>query len=160
MNPSAHSSSCITNNAAAAAPAGACQLRPVGSGAAADAGVLPLVLVVDDEPPLVAVLADVLEEAGYRVQWAHNGAEAIMCVLQEVPALLLLDVMMPEMDGWQCDRALRQAGFSIPTVFMSFEGAARSEARLRRAAGFLGKPFDFAVLVDLVERLVPRVRSR
>ncbi len=159
MDPSAHSRGCATTEAAPAAD-GARRLRPVSPGSAADAGALPLILVVDDEPPLVAVLADVLEEAGYRVQGAHNGAEAIMCVLQEVPALLLLDVRMPKMDGWECDRALRQAGFSIPTVFMSFEGAARSEARLRRAAGFVAKPFDFAVLVDLVARLMPPVRTR
>jgi CheY-like chemotaxis protein len=68
----------------------------------------PLILVVDDHDDSRAIGRVVLESGGYRVAEASTGCEAIKCVEAEVPDAILLDLILPEMDGWQVARELRQ----------------------------------------------------
>ena len=71
------------------------------------------------------------------------------------PTVVLLDVQMPVLDGWQTQAALREQRVDLPVVFMSAANRARHEAARHQAAGYLAKPFDITDLLDAVERFVP-----
>src|SRR5688500_4895322 len=82
--------------------------EPRHAAPAAPAGERPLVLVVDDEPLIREVLDDVLADEGFRVALATNGEEALAVLDAEMPALILLDLRMPVLDGWGFMRAYRE----------------------------------------------------
>jgi CheY-like chemotaxis protein len=112
------------------------------------------VLVVDDEPVIREVVADVLRDEGYAVASVGDGKMALDYLGRETPDLILMDVMMPGMDGRQAYVAMRSRPDlpNVPVVMMS---AAIDLARLDPSiAGYLPKPFDLDDLVDLVERLI------
>ncbi|HWH55299.1 MAG TPA: response regulator [Gaiellaceae bacterium] len=119
----------------------------------------PLVLIVDDDERVREYVRVNLEMNGYAVREAGSGEEGL-AVLEEVsPDLVLLDVMMPEVDGWEMLRRLqeRHGVGAIPVVMFSGkvdEGAAE-EATARGAQGFLGKPFDPQQLVEHAKQLLP-----
>ena len=108
------------------------------------------VLVVDDEPAIRYTVKDVLSEAGYRVATAEHGAQALVEVSRERPHVILLDLMMPVMDGWTF---LGQVGQDIPVVLMSATYNLRGSEPRPPVRGILPKPFDVAELVDLVAAL-------
>ncbi len=76
------------------------------------------ILVVDDEKRIVKLLRAYLEEANYRVVTASNGREALFVARYEKPDLVLLDLMMPEMDGWEFTRRFRQEG-NVPIIILT-----------------------------------------
>jgi excisionase family DNA binding protein len=127
-----------------------------GPGGGGQAG--PLVLIVDDDERVREYVRVNLEMEGYAVREAGSAQEGL-AVLDEVsPDLVLLDVMMPEMDGWEMLRRVqeRHGVGAIPVVMFSGkvdEGA--EEATARGAQGFLGKPFDPQQLIDRAKQLVP-----
>jgi two-component system, chemotaxis family, chemotaxis protein CheY len=108
----------------------------------------PLVLVVDDDPDILDAICDILEVEQYRVARARNGLEALQEVEAERPALILLDLMMPVMDGVTFAHALRQrpALRDVPIVVISAEGNPQRAAPVG-ARGYLAKPFDIEVLL-------------
>jgi CheY-like chemotaxis protein len=112
------------------------------------------VLVVDDEPTLLAVVADVLREEGYTVVVAGGGRAALASFTDAPPDLVVLDVMMPGMDGHAAYRALRAlpGGAAVPVVFAS--AAADANGLPNGAAAFLRKPYDLEALLALIARLV------
>jgi DNA-binding response OmpR family regulator len=76
--------------------------------------------VVDDEPDVTGYLSDVLSSRGYRAAVASSGEEALAAVEKEAPDLILLDLMMPGMTGWEVLRRLRDSSFSkIPVIVLS-----------------------------------------
>jgi CheY-like chemotaxis protein len=112
------------------------------------------ILVVDDEPALRAVVADVLREEGYAVLTAADGRAGLAVVAAEAPDLVLMDVMMPGMDGRAAYRAMRAHpnGRAVPIVLSS---AAIPPAGLDPGiAAFLPKPFDLDQLTQLVACLL------
>ncbi len=112
------------------------------------------ILVVDDEPTLLDLLGDVLWDAGYTVVTASDGTAALQAVTRETPNLVLMDVMMPGLDGREAAKAMRAEanGAAIPIVLMS---AAVNLAPLDAGvSGFLPKPFDLDELLNLVARLL------
>jgi CheY-like chemotaxis protein len=111
----------------------------------------PLVLVVDDDPDILEALCDIVEVEGYRVIRARNGAEALARVQAEVPDVILLDLMMPVMDGAAFAAALRDrpGGSAIPLVVISADGKPERATGLG-AAAFLAKPFDIEALLGVV----------
>jgi len=115
------------------------------------------VLVVDDNADLVEVMAMTLEDAGYSVRSARNGQEALDAVAERMPDLVLLDMLMPVMDGWQCARELRaRYGRRIPIVVVTAAEHARASAEQIGADDVLSKPFDLSLLLRLVARYVGR----
>jgi len=82
------------------------------------------ILVVDDEPEVVKILQITLEHAGYQVTTAKNGTQALECVAADKPDLILLDQMMPEMDGLEVTRRLKSddATDKIPIVILTAKG--------------------------------------
>ena len=114
----------------------------------------PLVLVVDDDPDILEAVCDILEGEGYRVARARHGQEALARIDDEPPLVILLDLMMPVMDGLAFARALhgRDDGASIPIVVISADGDPQKAAALG-ARGFLAKPFDIDALLAEVASL-------
>ncbi len=114
----------------------------------------PLILVVDDDADICAVITLALEDAGYRVATATNGLEALKRMRASRPALVLLDIHMPRLDGRETLDWVQTAKLSIPVVFMTAGEQAPLEAKRHHAAGYLAKPFRLDDLLAVVERLV------
>ena len=111
----------------------------------------PLVLVVDDDPDILDAICDILEAEGYRVARARHGQEALAQVDGERPDVILLDLMMPVMDGVAFAQALRlrPAASSVPIVVISADGNPQRAASVG-AIGYLAKPFDIEALLSQV----------
>jgi CheY-like chemotaxis protein len=115
----------------------------------------PLVLVVDDDQELRACLQMVLEDEGYTVQTAPNGAVALEIVQHYQPAAIVLDVQMPVMDGAGFVRAYHAApGPHAPILLLTASCYAATRAAELGVATFLGKPFDLDDFLDRVEGCV------
>jgi excisionase family DNA binding protein len=119
----------------------------------------PLVLIVDDDERVREYVRVNLEMEGYTVREAGSAEEGLRVLDEVSPDLVLLDVMMPQVDGWEMLRRLQeQHGVgAIPVVMFSGkvdEGAAE-EATARGAQGFLGKPFDPQQLIEHTKQLLP-----
>ncbi len=119
----------------------------------------PTLLVVDDNKELLALLTGLFEEAGYTVAAASKGKPALELAKDSKPKLAVLDLLLPDMMGYQLADALRSSGSDIPFVFITgvFKGSKHhTEATQRhKAADFFEKPFDAKKLLESVKRLVP-----
>ena len=126
------------------------------SGPAARSG--PLVLVVDDDAGLRQYIRANLELEGYAVREAGNADEGLAVLEEHVPDLILLDVMMPKVDGWEMLRRMqeRHGIGSIPVIMFSGKSEeSAEEAAARGAQAFIGKPFDPQQLIDSTKQLLP-----
>ena len=117
-------------------------------------GVGSRVLVVDDDPDILDALSEILEVEGYQVDRARNGREALQRLEQAAPDLVLLDLMMPVMDGWEFARSLG-ADARPPIIVLSADRNVSSKAREIGALGWLAKPFELSELLAAVRRAVP-----
>lgn len=115
-------------------------------------------LVADDHPPTVTMIQEVLEAEGYDVVTAANGPECLLVVEREQPDLVVLDVIMPIMDGVQTLRVLRsnEQTKDLPVIVLSIRGKGRDiSAGLSAGADlYLTKPFDLQQLVSTVKRVL------
>jgi two-component system chemotaxis response regulator CheY len=113
-----------------------------------------LVLVVDDDPDILQTLGLCLSTEGYRVLMAANGKEALYILENERPSVILLDLMMPVMDGWQFVAELEHRGRrDVPLLILSADRSVRGHAEQLRANGHLAKPFDLDELLGKVQQL-------
>ena len=117
----------------------------------------PLVLVVDDDDRLREFVHAHLELEGYRVREAGSAEQALATIDDEAPDLVLLDVVMPGVDGWQMLQQMQERYGSIPVIMFSGKVDERTagEATERGAHGFVGKPFDPHQLIERAKSLVP-----
>src|ERR1041384_8295910 len=100
-----------------------------------------LVLVVDDDPDILQTLALCLSTEGYRVKMAANDKEALAALAAERPALILLDLLMPVMDGWQFVAEMDKRGQrAAPLLILSAHRAGQGHAAQLRADGVLAAP--------------------
>ena len=116
------------------------------------------IVLIDDEFGLADVLAATLSDAGFRVFTAVNGSQGLAAMAEHPPDLVLLDYMMPLLDGPGVLRAMRAdpALASIPVVMMSAMPEAVVQRRTSDYAAFLRKPFDFEQLLDAVNLALGR----
>jgi len=113
------------------------------------------VLVVEDDPDLVDLMAVILQDAGYRVATATDGLEALARIEAEMPSLILLDMRMPRMNGWEFAGEFRSRwDRSCPIVVVTAAENARLRAEEIGADGWLEKPFELEDVVRMVERHV------
>jgi CheY-like chemotaxis protein len=112
-----------------------------------------VVLVVDDDPDILDAICDILESEGYVTRRARHGQEALERLGTELPQLILLDLMMPVMDGVSFAHALaeRRIRPEIPIVVISADGSAQKASSIG-ARAFLAKPFDIDALLAEVAR--------
>jgi two-component system, chemotaxis family, chemotaxis protein CheY len=121
-------------------------------------GAVRRVLVVDDDPDILDALAEILEVEGYDVQRARNGREALQRLEQGLPDLVLLDLMMPVMDGWEFARSLAP-GARPPIIVLSADRNVSVKAKEIGALGWLAKPFELSELLAAVRGAVPAETS-
>ena len=119
----------------------------------------PVVLIVDDDERLREYVRVNLEMEGYTVHEAASAEEGMEVLDESRPDLVLLDVMMPEVDGWEMLQRMhdRHGVGSIPVVMFSgkVDERAAGEATARGAQGFIGKPFDPQELIVQTKQLLP-----
>ncbi|MBN2147295.1 MAG: response regulator transcription factor [Anaerolineales bacterium] len=119
-----------------------------------------LILVVDDEPKIVKLARDYLEKNGYRVISAGDGATALAAARRDHPNLIVLDIMLPQMDGWEFCRILRRES-DVPVIILT----ARSEESDQivglelGADDYITKPFSPRMLVARVRALLRRIQG-
>jgi CheY-like chemotaxis protein len=116
------------------------------------------ILVVDDEPTIRGLIAEAMVDVGYRVDLASNGAEALERLRHAVPDAIVLDVMMPRLDGYGFVERLRaEPRFAdIPIVVVTAAYAGKLIAEQMGADACLTKPFELDALLDAVEGAVSR----
>lgn len=117
---------------------------------------LPTILIVDDDPDIALVLQDLLEHAGYRVQVAGTGAEALARVRAEPVSAVLLDLMLPDMDGLSVLTLVKELDAALPVIMLTaFVEVAKKHASLTEGAfGYLTKPYDGEEVKALIRRAV------
>jgi two-component system, chemotaxis family, chemotaxis protein CheY len=113
------------------------------------------ILVVDDDPSIRETVKAILDLEGYVVVTATDGQDALRVIEQAQPALVVLDMRMPIMDGWSFAEALAGRGVHVPILVMTAAQNARTWAREIGAAGYVAKPFEIPELLDAVARLSP-----
>jgi CheY-like chemotaxis protein len=114
------------------------------------------VLVVDDDADMIEVIELVLQDAGYKTRSALNGQQALAAVAVDMPALIVLDMLMPVMNGWQFTQEFRaRYGRAVPIVVATAAEHVRSRTDALDVSDVLPKPFDVSDLLSLVARYVP-----
>jgi CheY-like chemotaxis protein len=121
----------------------------------------PLVLVVEDDVAIATIVADELEYEGFRTEIAWNGARALERLEHVRPSIIILDLMLPVVNGWQFIEQYQNvtAGRVIPIIVISAGEVPRSTTRwgFRR---FFPKPFELPALVEAVQKAVPETTVR
>jgi len=112
------------------------------------------ILIVDDDPEGCLLVSILLDRRGYKTAKANNGREALLWLGENKPDLVILDVMMPEMDGWETYRQIREK-YEVPVIFLTASVAGESAARALQlgADDFIRKPY-------YNEELLARIESR
>src|SRR5438105_1751518 len=112
------------------------------------------ILVVDDEPNITDLVSTVLRYEGFEVEIATNGWDALRLVTEFRPDLVVLDVMLPDHDGFDVHRRLRDRGIGAPVIFLTARDATEDKVRGLTLGGddYVTKPFS-------LEELVARVRA-
>lgn len=110
------------------------------------------ILIVDDDSAIRDAERQVLADSGFRVTEARDGDEALRAIDLEPPALVVLDVQMPGVDGPEFARALRKRLRRVPLVILTGVADPKKEADRCNAEAYLRKPFDADELVRLVRR--------
>jgi DNA-binding response OmpR family regulator len=122
---------------------------------------IPTILIVEDDPNTAALVAAYVEKEGFRALVADDGEQGLRMALDRAPSLVVLDVMLPKMDGWQVCRKLRRKS-DVPIVMLT----AREEESERVLGLSLGaddyvvKPFSPRELVERIKAILRRARPR
>ncbi len=116
------------------------------------------ILVVDDEPSIVDAVATALRYEGYDVQEAATGREALDTVARNEPDLVVLDWMLPDIEGIEVGRRLRERGFKTAVLFLTAKDATEHKVEALRAGGddYVTKPFSLAELVARTQAILRR----
>src|SRR5437763_16783582 len=112
------------------------------------------ILVVDDEPNITDLVATVLRYEGFEVDVAANGWDALRKATEFGPDLVVLDIMLPDRDGFEVQQRLRDRGLGVPVIFLTARDATEDKIRGLTLGGddYVTKPFS-------LEELVARIRS-
>ena len=118
-----------------------------------------LILVIDDDQTLLSILAEHLDKAGYRAVTVASGLAGLQAFYEHHPDLVVLDVMMPKMDGWTVCERLREVS-DVPIIMLTAKGEERDRLRGFRLGvdDYVVKPFSFAELVARIGAILIRGR--
>jgi two-component system, OmpR family, copper resistance phosphate regulon response regulator CusR len=116
------------------------------------------VLVVEDDPDLLAVLPRILSTAGYVVRTASDGEDGLSKVLDDAPAIAILDVGLPKLSGYELARELRSRGYQFPVLMLTARVTVDDKVSGLDAGAddYLAKPFEYAELLARVKALLRR----
>jgi two-component system OmpR family response regulator len=120
------------------------------------------ILVVDDEPSIVDAVATALRYEGFEVREEGTGRGAINAVTDFEPDLVVLDWMLPDLDGIEVGRRLRDQGCKTAILFLTAKDAVENKVEALRAGGddYVTKPFSLAEVVARVQAILRRTASR
>jgi CheY-like chemotaxis protein len=126
--------------------------KPSSAGPGPTSTLRPAVLIVEDDHDVALTINDVVEDSGYRAICAANGREALLLLEDEVPALMLIDLFMPVMNGVELLKVIKKSPklASIPRVIMT--AANDQMIGVREDVTVLYKPVDFDALTQLLQR--------
>ena len=118
----------------------------------------PRILVVDDEPSIVDAVATALRYEGFEVEDASTGRDALAAVARGEPDLIVLDWMLPDIDGIEVGRRLRERGHKTAILFLTAKDAVENKVDALRAGGddYVTKPFSLAEVVARVQAILRR----
>lgn len=118
----------------------------------------PHILIVDDEPSIAIAIEFLMQQQGYITAYAKNGVDALQLLSSYTPDIIILDVMMPELSGFELATRIRQQEkFSdVQIIFLTAKGTTRDKLEGYGSGGdiYLTKPFDNQHLIDTVENLL------
>ena len=119
------------------------------------------ILVVDDEPSIVDAVATALRYEGFEVREASNGRDALAAVAAFEPELAVLDWMLPDVEGIEVGRRIRERGFRTAILFLTAKGGVENKVEALRAGGddYVTKPFSLAEVVARVQAILRRSAS-
>jgi DNA-binding response OmpR family regulator len=121
------------------------------------------ILVVDDETDVITLAEEILKKDGYKIHGASNGAEGIEKAVKLKPDLILLDINMPEMDGWEVLSALKMDDETkgIPVAIFTVRDDARDKlySFQQGALDYITKPFTYQGLLDRVRKIFQHVEG-
>ena len=120
----------------------------------------PLVLTIDDDPAITELLSVLLKASGFEVMVANNGTDGLRMIAENSPRIVVLDLMMPDMDGWQVCKAAR-AFSSVPILILSALDEPSIVASILDlgADDYLVKPVPSAVLIAHLNKLERRTET-
>ncbi|HEU4401384.1 MAG TPA: response regulator transcription factor [Candidatus Polarisedimenticolia bacterium] len=123
---------------------------------------MPKVLIVEDDESMVAALRDGFEYEGYGVALAGDGAAGLRLVSEETPDLVILDVMLPKMNGMDVCREIRRGGNAVPIIMLTARGQEIDKVLGLKlgADDYVTKPFGFMELMARVEAVLRRAAGR
>ncbi|HWL02664.1 MAG TPA: response regulator transcription factor [Microbacteriaceae bacterium] len=118
----------------------------------------PRILVVDDEPNIRDLLATSLRFAGFAVRTVGNGAAAISAVIEEEPDLIILDVMLPDINGFGVTKRLRASGYTSPILFLTAKDDTEDKITGLTVGGddYVTKPFSLDEIVARIRAILRR----
>lgn len=118
----------------------------------------PKILVVDDEPNIRDLLTASLRFAGFQVRAVGNGAATISAVLEDEPDLIVLDVMLPDMNGFSVTKRLRGAGYASPILFLTAKDSTEDKITGLTVGGddYVTKPFSLDEIVARIRAILRR----
>lgn len=144
-------------------------LGGIGAGGAAycvavpdrDASPAASVLVVDDEPNILDLLSAALRMSGFDVHTAASGLEALAAAVQRPPDIVVLDVMLPDLDGYAVARRLRESGNQVPVLFLTSRDAVEDRIAGLAAGGddYVSKPFSLEEVVLRLRAILRRTQG-
>jgi CheY-like chemotaxis protein len=116
------------------------------------------ILIVDDDPIIRDVLVEALQDEGYDVVSCRDGQEALEAVAEAVPDLILLDLMMPRVDGWEFrERQLATASLrDVPVIVLTAARGLEEHTATLRPAAAMPKPFNLGTLLRTIEDVLAR----
>jgi two-component system OmpR family response regulator len=119
------------------------------------------VLIVDDEPNIRDLLSTSLRFAGYEIQTAANGAQAVSAVTESEPDIILLDVMLPDMNGFSVTKKLRSSGIQAPILFLTARDEVEDKITGLTVGGddYLTKPFSLDEVVARIQAILRRTKT-
>ena len=119
------------------------------------------ILVVDDEPSIVDAVATALRYEGFEVDEATAGREALRAVAEREPDLVVLDWMLPDLEGIEVGRRMRERGFKSAILFLTAKDTIENKVQALRAGGddYVTKPFSLAEIVARVQAILRRTQS-
>jgi len=112
------------------------------------------ILVVDDDTSIRDIVVEILSDEGYEVRGFSNGLDALRALTEELPALVVLDMRMPVLNGWEFAREMRSRGHDIPILVMTAAQDARAWAEEIGAVGYIAKPFEVDRLISAVANAI------
>lgn len=122
------------------------------------------ILIIDDDRLLVQILTETLTNEGFAVCAAHDGLTGIECMISESPDLVLLDIMMPGIDGYEVCKKLKEspATSNLPIIFISAKAAQEDidKAFALGADDYIVKPFDTATVAERLKTVYQKVMRR